>query len=205
MACFEAENGAIALEIVWRNEDAGTDPAGPHHARDGWLRVPGTRARERALEIIPAIILTSKDLTPTNISRLNGNVERSASEGIVYVFRPDWRSLPGRRRNRGRISQESNVTKVLLVEDNELNRDMLSRRLQRRGYEVVLAVDGQQAFTTAETSKPDVILMDMDLPVLNGWDATRALRKIRDTEYSRHRINGSCASRRSRTRNGSRL
>lgn len=70
-----------------------------------------------------------------------------------------------------------------MVEDNELNRDMLSRRLQRRGYDVVLAVDGQEAITTAETSKPDVILMDMDLPVLNGWEATRALRNspgIRD-------------------------
>lgn len=75
------------------------------------------------------------------------------------------------------------MIRVLLVEDNELNRDMLSRRLQRRGYDVVLAVDGQEAITTAETSKPDVILMDMDLPVLNGWEATRALRNnpgIRD-------------------------
>ena len=68
------------------------------------------------------------------------------------------------------------MIRILLVEDNELNRDMLSRRLQRRGYDVVLAVDGQEAITTAETSKPDVILMDMDLPVLNGWEATRALR-----------------------------
>ena len=75
------------------------------------------------------------------------------------------------------------MIRILLVEDNELNRDMLSRRLQRRGYDVVLAVDGQEAITTAETSKPDVILMDMDLPVLNGWEATRALRNnpgIRD-------------------------
>ncbi len=68
------------------------------------------------------------------------------------------------------------MIRILLVEDNELNRDMLSRRLQRRGYDVILAVDGQEAITTAETSKPDVILMDMDLPVLNGWEATRALR-----------------------------
>lgn len=70
-----------------------------------------------------------------------------------------------------------------MVEDNELNRDMLSRRLQRRGYEVIIAVDGQEAITTAETGKPDVILMDMDLPVLTGWEATRALRnnpEIRD-------------------------
>jgi len=68
------------------------------------------------------------------------------------------------------------VTKVLLVEDNELNRDMLSRRLQRRGYEVSLAVDGQHALEQAAVHRPDVLLMDMDLPVLNGWDATRKLR-----------------------------
>jgi CheY-like chemotaxis protein len=70
-----------------------------------------------------------------------------------------------------------------LVEDNELNRDMLSRRLQRRGYDVILAVDGQEAITAAQTGKPHVILMDMDLPVLNGWEATRMLRndpEIRD-------------------------
>jgi CheY-like chemotaxis protein len=53
---------------------------------------------------------------------------------------------------------------------------MLSRRLQRRGYEVILAIDGQEAITSAETGRPDVILMDMDLPVLNGWEATRTLR-----------------------------
>ena len=68
------------------------------------------------------------------------------------------------------------MIRILLVEDNELNRDMLSRRLQRRGYDIVLALDGQEAITTAETSRPDVILMDLDLPVLNGWEATRALR-----------------------------
>ena len=68
------------------------------------------------------------------------------------------------------------MTKVLLVEDNELNRDMLSRRLQRRGYEVSLAVDGQNALEQAAAQLPDVILMDMDLPVLTGWDATKKLR-----------------------------
>ena len=66
--------------------------------------------------------------------------------------------------------------KLLLVEDNELNRDMLSRRLQRRGYTVVCANDGHEALTTAATEKPDLILMDMDLPVVNGWDATRSIR-----------------------------
>ena len=65
---------------------------------------------------------------------------------------------------------------VLLVEDNEMNRDMLSRRLKRKGYQVLLAVDGQQGLDMARAHKPDLVLMDMSLPVLSGWDATRALK-----------------------------
>lgn len=68
------------------------------------------------------------------------------------------------------------MTKILLVEDNEMNRDMLSRRLERRGYEVVLAVDGQQGVDLAQSSHPDLILMDMSLPVIDGWEATRQLK-----------------------------
>lgn len=66
--------------------------------------------------------------------------------------------------------------KILLVEDNEMNRDMLSRRLQRKGYEVVIAVDGGEGVAMAASEKPDLILMDMSLPVLNGWDATRRIK-----------------------------
>ncbi|MFA6268128.1 MAG: response regulator [Pseudolabrys sp.] len=66
--------------------------------------------------------------------------------------------------------------KVLLVEDNEMNRDMLSRRLMRNGYEVVMAVDGQQAVTLAGSASPDIILMDMSLPVIDGWEATRRVK-----------------------------
>jgi two-component system, cell cycle response regulator DivK len=68
------------------------------------------------------------------------------------------------------------MRKILLVEDNEMNRDMLSRRLQRKGYEVVIAVDGAQGLAMARTELPDLILMDMSLPVLDGWQATRAIR-----------------------------
>ncbi|HSV55372.1 MAG TPA: response regulator [Burkholderiaceae bacterium] len=68
------------------------------------------------------------------------------------------------------------MPKILLVEDNELNRDMLSRRLLRRGFEVIMAVDGAQALTSAAHDKPDLILMDMSLPVIDGWEATRQLR-----------------------------
>ena len=68
------------------------------------------------------------------------------------------------------------MTKILLVEDNQMNRDMLSRRLTRKGYEVAIAVDGQQGVDMARSEAPDLILMDMSLPVLDGWEATRQLK-----------------------------
>jgi two-component system, cell cycle response regulator DivK len=68
------------------------------------------------------------------------------------------------------------MTKVLLVEDNEMNRDMLSRRLIRRGFEVIFAVDGQQGVDLARSQRPDIILMDMSLPVIDGWEATRRVK-----------------------------
>lgn len=68
------------------------------------------------------------------------------------------------------------MAKVLLVEDNEMNRDMLSRRLIRKGFEVVIAVDGEEAVALAGSARPDVILMDMSLPLIDGWEATRRVR-----------------------------
>ena len=68
------------------------------------------------------------------------------------------------------------MTRLLLVEDNELNRDMLSRRLQRRGFTVMLAVDGQQGIDMAIEQLPELILMDMNLPVIDGWEATKTLK-----------------------------
>jgi CheY-like chemotaxis protein len=66
--------------------------------------------------------------------------------------------------------------KILLVEDNEMNRDMLSRRLARKGYQVMIAVDGGQGVVMADAEGPDLILMDMSLPVLDGWEATRQIK-----------------------------
>ena len=74
------------------------------------------------------------------------------------------------------------MPKILLVEDNELNRDMLSRRLIRRGYDVVVATDGMSGVTTAEQELPDLIVMDMSLPILDGWEATRRLKEITATQ-----------------------
>lgn len=68
------------------------------------------------------------------------------------------------------------MPKILIVEDNEMNRDMLSRRLERRGFAVIMAVDGQQGVDMARSEKPDLILMDMSLPVMDGWAATQAIK-----------------------------
>jgi two-component system, cell cycle response regulator DivK len=75
------------------------------------------------------------------------------------------------------------MAKILLVEDNEMNRDMLSRRLLRKGFEVVIAVDGGQAVTMAESEQPDLILMDMSLPVIDGWEATRRVKADAKTAH----------------------
>jgi CheY-like chemotaxis protein len=75
------------------------------------------------------------------------------------------------------------MPRILLVEDNEMNRDMLSRRLERRGYQVVLAVDGQEGVERAGSESPDVVLMDMSLPVLDGWEATRILKAAPATRH----------------------
>jgi len=74
------------------------------------------------------------------------------------------------------------MPRVLLVEDNEMNRDMLSRRLTKRGYEIVIAVDGAQGVAMAKSESPELILMDLSLPVMNGWDATVEIKKDPDLQ-----------------------
>jgi len=73
------------------------------------------------------------------------------------------------------------MPKILLVEDNEMNRDMLSRRLERRGFQVLIAVDGEQGVAMAQSEVPDLVLMDMSLPVVDGWEATRRLKAAPET------------------------
>lgn len=74
------------------------------------------------------------------------------------------------------------MAKILLVEDNEMNRDMLSRRLTRRGYDVVVAVDGALGLDMVASENPDLILMDMSLPVMDGWEATRRIKASPETQ-----------------------
>ena len=75
------------------------------------------------------------------------------------------------------------MAKILLVEDNEMNRDMLSRRLERKGYEVLIALDGREGINLARSERPDLILMDMSLPIIDGWEATRQLKAAEDTKH----------------------
>jgi two-component system, cell cycle response regulator DivK len=74
------------------------------------------------------------------------------------------------------------MAKILLVEDNEMNRDMLSRRLIKKGFELVMAMDGEQAIEMARSGSPDLILMDISLPGLDGWEATRRLKAMPETK-----------------------
>ena len=71
--------------------------------------------------------------------------------------------------------------KILIVEDNEMNRDMLSRRLIKKGFEIIIAVDGEEGVKKTLSEKPDLILMDMSLPVMDGWEATKKLKSNSDT------------------------
>lgn len=77
------------------------------------------------------------------------------------------------------------MPKILLVEDNEMNYDMLSRRLTRKGFEVVIATDGEQGVEMSRTAEPDLILMDMSLPKIDGWEATRRIRAAPETAKMR--------------------
>jgi len=74
------------------------------------------------------------------------------------------------------------MAKILLVEDNEMNRDMLSRRLEKRGHTVAIAVDGKEGLEKARADRPDIVLMDMSLPIIDGWEATRQLKADPNTK-----------------------
>jgi len=75
------------------------------------------------------------------------------------------------------------MPRILLVEDNEMNRDMLSRRLSRKGFDVVIAEDGQKGVDMTQSENPDLVLMDMSLPVVDGWEATRRLKASEETKH----------------------
>mgnify|MGYP003334275309 FL=1 len=94
----------------------------------------------------------------------------------------DWQ-LALAPRSKGEHNNGQSVQKILLVEDNEMNRDMLSRRLARRGYEVLLALDGAEGLALCEKFLPDLVLMDLGLPVMDGWEAAQRLKASPATRH----------------------
>lgn len=88
---------------------------------------------------------------------------------------------PERCYHEGCIVEGETMPKILMIEDNEQNRDALSRRLQRHGYDVITAIDGRQGITMAQAEIPDLILMDLNLPDVDGWEATRILKEAPET------------------------
>ncbi len=94
-----------------------------------------------------------------------------------------YRKPPAKGVRSGRRLGEKRVAKILLVEDNEMNSDMLSRRLTRKGFDVVVAVDGIEGLSLAASDQPDLILMDMSLPGMDGWEATRQVKAAPETNH----------------------
>jgi CheY-like chemotaxis protein len=89
---------------------------------------------------------------------------------------------PERCHHQGCVVEWETMPKILMIEDNEQNRDALSRRLQRHGYDVIAAIDGRQGITMAQAELPDLILMDLNLPDVDGWEATRILKEAPETQ-----------------------
>jgi two-component system, cell cycle response regulator DivK len=89
---------------------------------------------------------------------------------------------PARCHHQGCVVEGETMPKILMIEDNEQNRDALSRRLQRHGYDVIAAIDGRQGITMAQAELPDLILMDLNLPDVDGWEATRILKEAPETQ-----------------------
>ena len=122
---------------------------------------------------IPVVVITAKDLTSEDHNRLKGNVEAIMQKGSYS--KKQLLSEVGER-----IKQLKNgvncMSKILIVEDNEMNRDMLSRRLERKGFEVVMAEDGAKGVDMSKSESPDLILMDLSLPVMDGWEATSTIK-----------------------------
>ena len=137
--------------------------------------------RHEAWRAIPIIVITAKDLTREDRERLNGYVQQILQKGAHGrdELLAEVRELVATERRAP--AAEGLMAKILLVEDNEMNRDMLSRRLVKRGYEVAIAVDGEQGVAMARSEAPALILMDMSLPGMDGWEATRQIKAAPET------------------------
>ena len=150
--------------------------------RDGFSIAEELRQDPRWQQI-PILVVTGKQLEATDHARLQGHVEKILQKGsytkadLLRTLRALKGTLPRAQvPNRSPEKSRSAMAKVLIVGDNELNMDMLRRRLTPAGFQVVTAADGAIAVSLAHAEQPDIILMDLSLPVLDGWAATRLLK-----------------------------
>ncbi len=148
-------DGFEFLERTARARSVAADPGGDRHGQG--LDSRGARAAQRLGSSDPAERGVRSTRAAGRGADASGRLDRPPEEGTP-------------------------MTKILLVEDNEMNRDMLSRRLQKQGYEVVLAVDGEEGLAKAQSDSPALILMDMSLPGVDGWEATRRLKAAPQTQ-----------------------
>ena len=162
--------------------------------------------RHEAWRAIPIVVITAKDLSARRPRAAQRVRAEDSPEGRAQPRAAAGRGARARGDQRRPPETESLMAKILLVEDNEMNRDMLSRRLVRRGYEVVIAVDGEQGLAMARSESPALILMDMSLPGIDGWEATRQLKADPATRSDpRHRAHRPRHGRRPREGGGGRL
>ena len=183
----EADNGRSGAGLAWRASAAGGDPARPDDAGNGRFRGARRAGCAPAMAGNPCHRHYSKTAygcragTPVGTGPQGDREGRRVASGYRRGHqRGGAAAACTRGGQRERLSKKSKrgrqMAKVLLVEDNEMNRDMLSRRLIRRGFQVVFAMDGQQGVDLARSERPDIILMDMSLPVIDGWEATRRVK-----------------------------
>ena len=174
----EANNGRMALEEVrkQRPELILLDLMMPE--MDGFEFAEELR-RSVAWREIPIVVVSAKDISQEDQRRLNRQVAKilpkgvSSCEELLLDLDNEWPLASGQTETE---RETKKMPRILVVEDNEMNRDMLSRRLQRREYEVLLALDGRQGIAMAQSESPDLILLDLSLPEIDGWEATRCLK-----------------------------
>ena len=167
-----AKNGKEGLERVKRAKPALIllDLMMPE--MDGFEFAEELRENKEWLDI-PVVVITAKDLNSEDHNRLKGNVEAIMQKGSYT--KDELLNEVGHRIKKAK--RESIImSKILIVEDNEMNRDMLSRRLMRKGFEIVMAEDGQKGVDMSKSENPDLILMDLSLPVMDGWEATSTIK-----------------------------
>jgi len=182
----EARNGREAIEYISRNVPAIIllDLMMPE--MDGFEVIKTLQANE-SWRNIPVFVITAKDLTKEEKESLEKSSKMVLQKGantrkeLIAAILDQVKTIT-EETEETEERESHNMSKILLVEDNELNRDMLSRRLQRKGYEVITAVDGQEGVNLAKSSLPNLILMDMSLPIIDGWEATKQIKAEASTK-----------------------